>query len=212
MPQASKDIPTILVVLGATGDLMARKITPALFDLFSKGQLPDMFQVIGFARRDLTNGQLQNRIKKNVLEHTEVKPNEKKLKEFLKLFSYHRGQFQTREPYFELLKKLEEIDSKWGVCSNKLFYLAVPPELYKVILTRLASSGLTDPCGPDEGWTRVLIEKPFGKDYKTAEDLNQLLSRLFKEIQIYRIDHYLAKEMLQNILTFRFSNNLFEQI
>src|SRR4029078_10081858 len=91
-------------------------------------------------------------------------------------------------------------------------YLAVPPQYYKGISEHLATSGLTIPCGPDEGWTRVIVEKPFGRNLETAEELDLLLAKLFKEEQIYRIDHYLAKEMLQNILTFRFSNNLFEDI
>jgi glucose-6-phosphate 1-dehydrogenase len=110
-----------------------------------------------------------------------------------------------------LAKDLGRIDDAWMTCANKLYYLAVPPNYYKKILMNLEKSGLTEPCSPEEGWTRVIVEKPFGKDLKNANELDSLLGRLFKEEQIYRIDHYLGKEMLLNILAFRFSNNIFEQ-
>jgi glucose-6-phosphate 1-dehydrogenase/6-phosphogluconate dehydrogenase (decarboxylating) len=106
---------------------------------------------------------------------------------------------------------LAGIDKSWGVCTNKLFYLAVAPEMYETIFSNLSSSGLTRHCSPEEGWTRIIVEEPFGQDFETAQKLDLRLGKLFKEVQIYRIDHYLAKEMLQNILAFRFSNNLFEK-
>ncbi|MCL4499181.1 MAG: hypothetical protein M1335_02930, partial [Chloroflexi bacterium] len=135
----------------------------------------------------------------------------RKLGEFLGLFSYAHGFFESRVDYVKLKKRLEDIDAGWGMCSNKLFYLAVPPRLYPDILKNLASTGLGDPCGgPDEGWTRIIVEKPFGSDLPSAKALDVLLGKLFHEDQIYRIDHYLAKEMLQNIIAFRFSNALFE--
>ena len=102
------------------------------------------------------------------------------------------------------------IQEEWGVCSNKVFYLAVPPSDYELIFRQLSASGLTIECSDDTGWTRVLVEKPFGDDQDTARELDTLLGSLFREEQIYRIDHYLAKEMLQGILNFRFTNNLFE--
>jgi len=104
------------------------------------------------------------------------------------------------------------VDGEWKVCSNKLFYLAVPPQNYESIFTHLKSSGLTLPCSPEEGWTRVIVEKPFGHDLKTAERLDEMLGDLFQEEQIYRIDHYLGKEMTQNIISFRFNNDLFADI
>lgn len=128
----------------------------------------------------------------------------------MRLFTYHHGQLEHAPDYAALASVLGRMDGAWKTCANKLFYLAVPPEKYERILKNLASSGLTIPCSPEEGWTRVLIEKPFGKDLKTSETLDTLLATLFKEEQIYRIDHYLGKDMLQNILQFRFSNNFFE--
>lgn len=132
--------------------------------------------------------------------------------DFLSAFTYQRGNFESIDDYNLLAKRLGRIDEIWNICSNKLFHLAVPPKYNEKIFYNLADSGLTIPCGPGEGWTRVLVEKPFGKNLKEAEKLDRLLGKLFKEEQIYRIDHYLAKELLQNILAFRFANNLMEDI
>ncbi|MFY9484834.1 MAG: glucose-6-phosphate dehydrogenase [Patescibacteria group bacterium] len=203
------NIPTILVVFGATGDLMARKIVPSLFHLYQHNELPSMFMVIGVSRQKLSDNEFREHVSENVAKHHHGYRPQADSK-FIKLFHYHRGSFESLPDYRALHKKLEQIDNEWRVCSNKLFYLAVPPTYYRTISTHLAKSGLTEPCSPEEGWTRVLVEKPFGKDLKTAKDLDQLLGKLFKEIQIYRIDHYLAKEMLQGIMNFRFSNNLLE--
>jgi len=203
------NIPTILVVFGATGDLMARKIVPSLFHLYQHNELPTMFMVIGVSRQRLSDQEFRNQVSENLAKHHHGYKLQTDSK-FIKLFHYHRGIFESLADYRGLNKKLNEIDGQWRVCSNKLFYLAVPPMYYRTISTHLAKSGLTKPCSPEEGWTRVLVEKPFGKDLKTAEDLDRLLGKLFKEIQIYRIDHYLAKEMLQGIMNFRFSNNLLE--
>lgn len=208
--QLTKNIPTVFVIFGATGDLMAKKITPALFHLFEKQKLPKLFQVVGVARREFSNEQFQDDIAQIVTQHT-PKVDQQKLAQYLKLFSYQQGFFDKKQDYEKLAKALGGVDGAWQVCSNKLFYLAIPPQFYEIIFQNLAQSGLTKPCSEEEGWTRIIVEKPFGKDLKTAENLDALLGKLFKEIQIYRIDHYLAKEMVQNILAFRFSNNLFEK-
>ncbi len=210
MKDNSSNIPTILVLFGATGDLIAKKIVPALFHLFEKDKLPEMFQVVGFSRQDLSNKVFHGRVEEILRKHLPARPTPKQLNAFLKLFYYEQGFFEKLSDYWKLNKTLKTIDGKWGVCTNKLFYLAVPPQLDETIFENLVHSGLTEPCSPEEGWTRVIVEKPFGKDAKTAKKLDALLGKFFKEIQIYRIDHYLAKDMLQNILIFRFSNNLFE--
>lgn len=206
----TKNIPTVFIIFGATGDLMGKKIVPALFHLYKKGKFPRLFKIIGFSRRKLTEEEFITFVR-GVLSKNVKHIQEDDLENFLKYFLYQKGDFENIFYYKELATRLGIIDGEWSVCSNKLFYLAVPPQYYKGIFEHLASSGLTIPCGPDEGWTRVIVEKPFGRDLKTAEDLDSLLAKLFREEQIYRIDHYLAKEMLQNILTFRFSNNLFEE-
>ena len=203
------NIPTIFVVFGATGDLMQKKIIPSLFHLFEKDILPDRFKIVGFSRRELSDEAFGKNIFQSLTRHKDIKVDA--CEAFCKIFSYHHGFFDNKAHYSSLAQRLKEIDDAWGICSNKLFYLAIPPQFYKIIFRNLASAGLTKPCSAKEGWSRVLVEKPFGKDLKTAEALDSLLGKLFKEEQIYRIDHYLAKEMLQNILSFRFSNNLFER-
>lgn len=206
-----KNIPTILIILGATGDLMRKKIVPALFNLYEKNKTPKMLHIIGFSRRELSDRQFQILLRDILHEHQHNKNESAEIiNSFLNLWSYNQGTFEKEEDYKKLTVKLGYLDNQWKVCANKLFYIAAPPQYYEDILNNLKSSNLTLPCSPEEGFTRVLIEKPFGKDAKTAVNLEKLLSGLFKEEQIYRIDHYLAKEMLQNILSFRFSNALFE--
>ena len=207
----TKNIPTVFIIFGATGDLMGKKIVPALFYLYKKGKFPKLFKIIGFSRRNLTEPEFVHFVRETLMTHTKGTSQEDAEK-FLSYFLYQKGDFDELSYYKKLASRMGIIDGQWSVCSNKLFYLAVPPQYYKNIFERLAKSGLTIPCGPDEGWTRVIVEKPFGHDLKTAEELDELLGKLFKEEQIYRIDHYLAKEMLQNILAFRFANNLFEDI
>ena len=202
------NMPTILIIFGATGDLMARKITPALWDLFSRGLLPERFEVVGFARREFSKEAFRDRTKE-ILDGFYAG---KDFNDLLSRVSYSRGNLENQGDYHTLAARLKEIDDVWGQCSNKLFYLAVPPELLEGIFNNLHASGLTIPCGGEGGWTRVLVEKPFGKDLETAEKLDLMLGEYFKEEQIYRIDHYLAKEMLQNILAFRFSNDIFENV
>jgi glucose-6-phosphate 1-dehydrogenase len=208
--------PTVLVVFGATGDLMERKIVPSLYYLFEKGHLPERFRVIGVARRDIGDHGLRGAVSDTVKRHAARPPKPADLESFARLFTYQRGEFHDMAAYGQLVDDLNAIDDEWGVCSNKLFYLAVPPSSYRTIFESLAGSGLTASCaetgpgGRPGGWTRVIVEKPFGRDAKTAQELDELLGTLFEERQIYRIDHYLAKEMLQGIMNFRFSNNLLE--
>ena len=210
MATPTKNIPTVFIIYGATGDLMGKKIVPALFHLYKKGKFPNLFKVIGVSRRALSEEEFISYVHELLINHTKEKMTNEQIQKFLTYFMYHQGDFDDMASYKSLAQRMGIVDDQWSVCSNKLFYLAVPPQYYKSICEHLSHSGLTIPCGPEEGWTRVIVEKPFGHDIKTAEDLDGLLGRLFKEEQIYRIDHYLAKEMLQNILTFRFSNNLFE--
>lgn len=197
--------PTILVIFGITGDLAHRKLLPALFDLFRRNLLPPFFTIVGFSRREMSREELEGDIAPALQKVPRATGEE--IAAFLKIVFYTRGMFEEREGYEALAKLLGKTDNEWRVCANKLFYLAVPPEYYKDIFTHLDGSGLTAPCGPEEGWTRVVVEKPFGKDAKTAEELDMLLGKLFREDQIYRIDHYLGKETVQNIVAFRFSND-----
>jgi glucose-6-phosphate 1-dehydrogenase len=201
---------TILVIFGATGDLVTKKIVPSLYHLARKDKLPKFFKVVGFSRKKLSDEAFGKLISDILAKHDDTDAEMRA--DFCKQFSYRGGQFENKQDYAGLAEALKEIDDEWGVCSNKLFYLAAPPQWYEVIFRNLAASGLDKPCSNEEGWSRILVEKPFGKNLATAKKLEKLLARLFKEVQIYRIDHYLAKEMIQNILAFRFSNNFFESI
>ena len=203
--------PTIFTILGITGDLAGRKLLPALLSLYVKKELPNKFAIVGFSRRSFTREEFRSFIR----EHMHVKPGqyrEEDVKHFIDHMYYEQGNFDTSESYAQLAQRLKNIDDNFGQCSNKLFHLSTPPSLYESIFIHLHKSGLTVPCGNDEGWTRILVEKPFGNDIETARKLDKKLGELFKENQIFRIDHYLAKEALQNILTFRFANSLFEPL
>ncbi|MDE1974961.1 MAG: glucose-6-phosphate dehydrogenase [Patescibacteria group bacterium] len=203
--------PTIFVIFGITGDLAARKLLPALLGLYSKKMLPQRWCIIGFSRRSFSREEFRDLIRGRL----NIKPGqfkEEDVKHFLDHITYEQGKFDEPEAYGRLALRIKETDDRWGQCSNKLFHLSVPPALYEGILRNLSSSGLSEPCADDTGWTRVLIEKPFGNDIDHARNLDKLLGKLFKEEQIFRIDHYLAKETLQNILAFRFHNHMFEPI
>ncbi len=209
--QSSALHPTIFVIFGITGDLASRKLIPALLELYTKKLLPQRFAVIGFSRRVFSREEFREFIR----ERMNVKPgqfHEEDIKHFLDHMSYEQGMFDDLGSYTRLSSKLKNIDDRWGQCSNKLFHLSVPPTLYEGILTHISRSGLAEVCDDGMGWTRILIEKPFGNDIDTARSLDKLLGSLFKEQQIFRIDHYLAKEVLQNILAFRFSNSMFEPL
>ncbi|MDP4007145.1 MAG: glucose-6-phosphate dehydrogenase [bacterium] len=201
-------MPTVFVILGATGDLMRRKLIPALFHHYQEGLLPKMFQIVGFSRDVLTKESFQAMVQE--MTKAKVAAPKEKIDEFSRFFVYQQGVFEEKEGYKSLAQFLGMRDRDWKTCSNKLFYIAAHPQHYKTILQNLKSSGLTKPCSPEEGWTRIIVEKPFGKDLKTAQELDRLLGKLFREEQIYRMDHYLGKETVQNILAFRFSNSFLE--
>lgn len=203
------NIPTIFAAFGATGDLMRRKVLPALFYSYQRGELPKMFKVVGFSRREWSDEEFQKYVREVLEEHPSTKSTDG-IEEFLKLFKFQKGEFNDSSSYVGLKQTFDGLDREWGVCSNKLLYLSVAPEYYETILNEFAAVGLAEPCDPGGGWHHIIVEKPFGIDQETAKQIDELLSKLYREDQIYRIDHYLAKEMLQNILTFRFSNNLFE--
>jgi len=204
------NIPTILVVFGIAGDLATRKIIPSLWRLFEQGLLEDHFSVIGFSRGDVSSSKFKSAIASAVRNKSNLEVRDEQLSRFVKLFSYHMGKFEDVMAFRTLVQSIEALEKSWGVCANKLFYLAAPPVTYKPIFENLASVKLNLPCGGKLGWSRVLIEKPFGTDLASAQSLQSLLSTYFKEEQLYRIDHYLFKEIVQGIENFRFSNNLFE--
>lgn len=209
-PQSSNNVPTILVVFGITGDLATKKIIPSLWRLFNQNLLPSSFSVIGFSRRNISESELKKFIQTAVRDHGGEGMKEDDFSRFFTLFSYQDGTFENVEAFHRLAQSIFETETLWKICANKLFYLAAPPSSYELIFKNIAEVKLNLPCGGNLGWSRVLIEKPFGTDLKSSRKLQSLLSLYFKEEQIYRIDHYLFKEIVQGIENFRFSNNLFE--
>ncbi len=203
--------PTIFVIFGITGDLATRKLLPALLSLYSKKLLPKRFSIVGFSRRPFSREEFRDFIRSKI-NIRQGQFREEDIKHFIDHILYVQGLFDQQESYKSLAVRLLEIDKSWGQCSNKLFHLSVPPNLYEGILHQVHDSKLALPCSDETGWTRILIEKPFGNDTKTAQSLDALLGKLFNEKQIFRIDHYLAKEALQNILAFRFANSMFEPL
>ncbi len=201
MIKPESNIPTVFFIFGVTGDLAQTKLLPAIFHLYKEKMLPTKFHVVGFGRREWDKLQFDEYIKSVIGEG---------YPDFYKQLSYQKGTFNELADYKLAVTNLSKIDKQFGQCSNKLFYLAVPPVYYEIIFKNLHTSGLSKACGGTLGWTRILVEKPFGNDLKSARSINKLLGKLFKEEQIFRIDHYLAKETIQNILTFRESNQLFE--
>ncbi len=208
----SSSHPTILIIFGATGDVVAKKIVPALFRLFVAGRLPKLFRIVGFSRREQSDEAFRAYIRDLIAKKADLNASDAQTAAFAALFAYARGSFDQGEAYVGLAEALGRVDGEWKTCANKLFYLAVPPDLYEPIFHHLSDAGLTKECGEDGGWTRILVEKPIGMDQATSETIDGLLGELFREEQIYRIEHYLAKEMIRNLLVFRFGNDLFEGV
>jgi glucose-6-phosphate 1-dehydrogenase len=209
------DNPTTIVIFGATGDLFRKKLAPALFRLFTSGGLPKFFRVVAFARRPWSDLDFRKFLSEALLKEMPSSP--QILNEFIERVRYVEGDFNSLPSYRKVAELLSEIDMETQVCANKLFYLATPPSFYEVILKSISDSGLSIPCAPvsdgaSSGWTRILIEKPFGSDLKNARRLDLMLEKLFGEDKVFRVDHYVAKETVQNILTFRFANAIFEPV
>ena len=204
--------PTIITIFGATGDLSTKKLIPSLFNLFTRGFLPKRFHILGTSRRELSSDEYRQFAKESIESKGPILVSRERLEEFLSNISYIQGSFDDFESYQHLGEALVVEESRLGQCASKLFYLAVPPIYYKTIFENLARSGIATSCSDETGWTRILVEKPFGNDAVTARELDDMLGNLFKEEQIFRIDHYLAKESLQDILMFRFSNMLLEPL
>lgn len=196
-----------LIIFGVTSNLAQTKLIPALYDIAEKGLLPENTAILGIARSPKTPQQFKEEIKNAIKENRKVK--EEVLDNLIESFYYLDGKFNDPNFFQNLKDKLSELQHEGFDCSNRIFYLATYPNLYTDIFKNLQKVKLNIEI---RGWTRLMIEKPIGEDLKSARKLNKLLLKYFREEQIYRIDHYLAKENLQNILTFRFGNGMFEHL
>lgn len=185
---------------------MRRKLLPALFRLYKQKELGESFYIVGFARRELNNEEFREFLGKKL--HADGVWDK-----FSKNLYYQQGFFGDVKGYNALIEKLNEFDKRVGACIARIFYLATPPANYEEIIDKLVSTKLSEGCGQGSSkWTRIAIEKPFGKDLATAKAIDKRLGRVFEERQIFRVDHYLGKETVQNMIAFRFANGIFEPI
>jgi glucose-6-phosphate 1-dehydrogenase len=203
--------PCAIVMFGASGDLARRKLLPALYDLSYHACLAPRFRLLGFARTHMSDDDFRQKAGESLPKGNEEGADENKKSEFLKHLQYFTGDYDDPEAFRRLAQRLEEIDSESRLSGNRLFYLATPPEVYAHVIEHLKSAGLTKPK-TEKSWTRIIIEKPFGRDSASARELNSKVLAAFDESQVYRIDHYLGKETVQNMLVFRFGNGIFEPL
>ncbi len=203
--------PCAMVIFGASGDLTERKLIPALFYLSRERMLPAGFSVIGCARTPSTDEQFRQEMAEAVKKFLHLTAESDAFVEgFGKGLHYIADNFNDPKAYEQLKAVLESLDQERGTAGNRLFYLATPPSFFPVIVKHLGAAGLAKPKVPGTTWTRIIIEKPFGQSLGSALELNRAVTGVFDEDQVYRIDHYLGKETVQNLLVFRFANGIFE--
>ena len=196
-----------IVIFGASGDLTHRKLIPALYNLYKIGRLSENFSVLGVARSDLNDETFREKMREALIHNEETTPDT--LDAFCSHLYYQAVNTSDAQDYGKLVPRLDELHDKYQTCGNTLYYMSTPPSLYGVIPECLAAHGLNT---EEYGWKRIIVEKPFGYDEKTAQALDVQIHRFFEEHQIYRIDHYLGKETVQNLLVLRFSNGWFEPL
>lgn len=201
----------MLVIFGASGDLTARKLVPSLYNLYEAGQLPKNFVVLGASRSDMTDEDFRNRVvlKSKYLKEKLKDKNKEEVKKFADIFYYEDLGKAYDVDYAPLRKRVGNLNDEKGTEGNIMYYLSTPPRLYETIAKNLADAGLST---QNNGWKRLIVEKPFGYSLETAKALNEGLQKHFAESQIFRIDHYLGKETVQNLLVTRFSNSIFEPL
>jgi glucose-6-phosphate 1-dehydrogenase len=204
--------PCTVVLFGASGDLAKRKVIPAMYDLAQHNSLGERYAIIGFARTPMTDESFRTTIGEAAKTISEVGPiDPAKWNEFSSNLYYSAGEYGDPNSYAQLAKRLAEIDKEKNLGGNRLFYLSTPPEVYPNIVEQLGRAGLARPTNPNS-WVRIIIEKPFGRDLASARELNKIVLNVFEEKQVYRIDHYLGKDTVQNLLVLRFGNGIFEPL
>ena len=199
---------TTVVIIGASGDLTRRKLLPTLFNLACKGRLPQGLRIVGVSRSLYSDEEFRALIWKGAQEFGDLAARPGEWETFAQSLFYVNGDLSNSEDFSRVRHRLEELEGHdWS--ANRLFYLSIAPQFYEAAIENLGASRLAT---EEDGWRRVVIEKPFGWDLRSAKSLNQTVSELFREDQVYRIDHYLGKESVQNLLVFRFANAIFEPV
>jgi glucose-6-phosphate 1-dehydrogenase len=204
--------PTTLVIFGATGDLAKRKLVPALYNLAHEGALPERFHLVGVSRKEKENDDYREECEQAIRRFSRRKPDEDVLRGFLENVKYVPGEFDEDAAYAELERVLDGFEAEAGEKLNRAFYLSTAPNFFPVIIEKLGDSGLARDEEPDHREVRVIIEKPFGTSLQEALELNRQVLSVFDETQVFRIDHYLGKETVQNMMAFRFANGMFEPL
>jgi glucose-6-phosphate 1-dehydrogenase len=205
--------PCVLVIFGAAGDLTRRKLLPALYNLTREGALDARFAVIGYSRAAQTDDGFREQLRQSVANYSRSQPVDRGIwQDFSRRICYVEGTFEDPEGYTALRQRLEQLEAHIGSEGNRLFYFATPPSAAPIILHRLQEAGLLGENGTASPWTRVIMEKPYGRDLESASDLNRIVGEVLRENQVYRIDHYLGKETVQNILVARLGNTIFEPL
>ncbi len=202
--------PCLMIIFGAAGDLTMRKLVPALYNLAKSGLLPKQFAVVGMARTELTTEAFRQKMTSDISRYATDKIDPELWNWFIQRLYYQPGTFSDPEAYRRLESLLSEVNTRHGTEGNYLFYLATGPSFFCEIIRQIGNAGLTQQT--DGLWRRVIIEKPFGRDIDSARALNYEISKILTEQQVYRIDHYLGKETVQNIMVFRFGNSIFEPV
>ncbi|TFB53706.1 MULTISPECIES: glucose-6-phosphate dehydrogenase [unclassified Cryobacterium] len=202
--------PSSLVIFGVTGDLSRKKLMPAVYDLANRGLLPPGFALVGFARRDWTNEDFMKVVHDSVKEYARTEFNEDVWTQLAEGIRFVPGSFDDAASFQLLKDTIAQLDRERGTMGNHAFYLSIPPKAFPQVTEQLRRSGLADQT--DGQWRRVVIEKPFGSDLRTARELNAVVESVFPPDSVFRIDHYLGKETVQNILALRFANQLYEPI
>ncbi|WP_184537057.1 glucose-6-phosphate dehydrogenase [Micromonospora polyrhachis] len=203
--------PCALVIFGVTGDLARKKLLPAVYDLANRGLLPPGFVVLGFARRDWGDGDFESLAYEAARKHARTPWREEVWARLVGNIKFVGGSFDDDEAFDQLAVMLDELRGSHGIAGNAAFYFSIPPAAFPVVLKQLARTGMADNA-KSGGWRRVVVEKPFGFDLPSAKVLNELVDDVFTRDDVFRIDHYLGKETVQNILALRFANNLFEPL
>jgi glucose-6-phosphate 1-dehydrogenase len=203
--------PHVVVLFGATGDLSHRKVFPALAQLWRTNLLPQDWMLLAIGRRPYDDATFRDEVRISLRDFCRVPLDEAMERQFLERICYHRGDFDAVATYDGLVDRLDEMDAQHATGGNRLFYLATQPSAFPLIVGQLGRCGL-DREVHDGGWRRIVIEKPFGRDLESARRLNREVGRVFREAQVYRIDHYLGKETVRNLLVFRFANGIFEPL
>jgi glucose-6-phosphate 1-dehydrogenase len=209
---ANGNEPCTVVLFGASGDLAKRKVIPAMYELANHNSLGPRYAIVGFARTPMNDDSFRSSIGEAAKSMSEVGPiDPKKWDDFASNLHYQPGEYGNADDFAKLAKRLTELEGDKKLGGNRLFYLSTPPEVYKDIVEQLGKAGLAKPSS-ENAWTRIIIEKPFGRDLASAKELNKIVLCVFEEHQVYRIDHYLGKDTVQNLLVLRFSNGIFEPL